>query len=253
MVVGFVEILDGLASQTFFHGNTVQFSGHSYCGIINTIPLVSNWDRFVWAERSADGRTSRRRQLSNRGRVPEVGATDHAFRRDYSNSNRPEYTLLWPTYTHHMATDTPEDLDALVANEMSAEEIERVLHDHGTAVLSLARDSESYAIPVSYGYDGERCYFVFVGYHEPSTKAEFAAATDRATLTVYDAAEVDDWHSVILRGPLTKLIDDDDWDAANDAIEENAWYPSLFRGADPRGNVDLWALDPEEVTGYTSR
>ncbi|MFB6176502.1 MAG: pyridoxamine 5'-phosphate oxidase family protein [Halobaculum sp.] len=152
-----------------------------------------------------------------------------------------------------MATDTPEDLDALVANEMSAEEIERALRDHGTGVLSLARAGESYAIPVSYGYDGERCYFVFVGYHEPSTKAEFAETTERATLTVYDAPGIDEWHSVILRGPLRKLTTAEDWDAANEAIEANAWYPSLFRNADPRGNVDLWALDPEEATGYTSR
>lgn len=152
-----------------------------------------------------------------------------------------------------MATDRPEDLDALVANEMSADEIETALQEHGTGVLSLARDDESYAIPVSYGYDGERCYFVFVGYHEPSTKAEFAETTERATLTVYEAPDVHEWHSVVLRGPLAKLSSDDDWDAANEAIEENAWYPSLFRNADPRGSVDLWALDPDELTGYTSR
>jgi hypothetical protein len=150
-----------------------------------------------------------------------------------------------------MTTDTA-DLDALVTNEMDGTEIEEVLREQGTGVLSLARDGEAYAIPVSYGYDGERCYFVFVGYREPSLKAEFAEATERATLTVYEAASREDWYSVLVRGPLVRLTGDDDWETARDAIGENAWYPSLFRNADPRGRIDLWALDPEDVTGYAS-
>ncbi|MFC7096756.1 pyridoxamine 5'-phosphate oxidase family protein [Halobaculum marinum] len=147
--------------------------------------------------------------------------------------------------------DSTGDLDALVDNEMSEAAVEATLREHGTGVLSMARDGEAYAIPVSFGYDGERCYFVFVGYHEPSTKAAFAEATERATLTVYDDTSRDDWHSVNVRGRLAKL-GDDDWPAAREAIGDNAWYPALFRGADPRGRIDMWALEVEEKTGYQS-
>ncbi len=148
--------------------------------------------------------------------------------------------------------DTQADLDALVANETSEAEAEEILREHGTGVLSLAREGEAYAVPVSFGYDGERCFFVFVGYHEPSTKATFAETTDRATLTVYDDTERDDWHSVLVRGELTQLESEAEWNLAREAIDDNAWYPSLFRGADPRGSVDLWALAAEDVTGYAS-
>jgi nitroimidazol reductase NimA-like FMN-containing flavoprotein (pyridoxamine 5'-phosphate oxidase superfamily) len=178
---------------------------------------------------------------------------DHSTRQNLLTENREFDSSPWATYTYHMASDTPADLDALVANEMTSEEIDAALRDHGSGVLSLARDGESYAIPVSYGYDGERCYFVFVGYREPSRKAEFAATTERATLTVYEADGRDDWHSVVVRGPLTRLDDEDEWERARSAIDDNAWYPSLFRNADPRGRVDLWALDPEETTGYVGR
>ncbi|MEZ3115182.1 pyridoxamine 5'-phosphate oxidase family protein [Halobaculum sp. MBLA0147] len=149
-------------------------------------------------------------------------------------------------------SDTPADVDALVSNEMDDAAVDAALREHGTGVLSLARQGESYAVPVSFGYDGQRCYFVFVGYHEPSRKAEFAAETERATLTLYETDGRDDWHSVVVRGPLRRVDDETEWDDATDAIEDNGWYPSLFRGADPRGRVDLWALDAEEVTGYAS-
>ena len=147
--------------------------------------------------------------------------------------------------------DRTSDVDALVDNEMDEAALAEALRTHGTGVLSLARDGEAYAVPVSFGYDGERCYFVFIGYHEPSTKAQFAESTERATLTVYEAPGRDDWHSVTVRGRLSRL-GDDDRPAAREAIDDNAWHPGLFRKADPRGRVELWALEAEEVTGYES-
>jgi len=143
------------------------------------------------------------------------------------------------------------DADALVANEMSDAEVDAALREHGTGVLSLARENDAYAVPVSFGYDGSACHFVFVGYHEPSTKTAFAETTERATLTVYDAG--DDWHSVPVRGPLEELTDSSAWDDARTAIADNGWYPSLFTGSDPRGSVDLWSLEPDAVTGYASQ
>ncbi|WP_277555173.1 pyridoxamine 5'-phosphate oxidase family protein [Halobaculum limi] len=149
-------------------------------------------------------------------------------------------------------SDDTADVDALVENEMTDAEIEDALRTHGTAVLSLARDGETYAVPMSFGYDGERCYFVFIGYHEPSTKNEFANTTERATLTMYEENGRDDWHSVSVRGPITRLEGSDEWERGRDAIGDNGWYPGLFRRSDPRGRIDMWALDVEDVTGYKS-
>ena len=146
--------------------------------------------------------------------------------------------------------ETTADVDALVANEMSDAAKDEALRDHGTGVLALASEDEAYAVPVSFGYDGDHCHFVFVGYHEPSTKATFAETTDRATLTVYDESGRRDWHSVIVRGEIQRLESEAEWAAAREAIDDNGWYPSLFRGADPRGSVDLWALEAAAVTGY---
>jgi nitroimidazol reductase NimA-like FMN-containing flavoprotein (pyridoxamine 5'-phosphate oxidase superfamily) len=150
-----------------------------------------------------------------------------------------------------MATDNREDLDALVANELSDEEMEGVLHEAGTGILSLARGGESYAVPISFGYDGEQCYFVFVGYHQPSLKEAFAESTATATLSVYEVEDVSEWHSVVVRGRIERI--EEDWTDGRAAIGDNAWYPSLFRGADPRGNVAMWTLIPDEVTGYASQ
>ena len=149
-------------------------------------------------------------------------------------------------------SDTPADVDALVANEMSDTDKDETLREHGTGVLALAREGEAYAVPVSFGYDGDHCHFVFVGYHDPSTKATFAETTERATLTVYAEDGRSDWHSVLVRGPVEKLASEAEWAAAREAIDDNGWYPSLFREADPRGSVDLWALEATAVTGYAA-
>ncbi|MFW5974044.1 MAG: pyridoxamine 5'-phosphate oxidase family protein, partial [Natrialbaceae archaeon] len=58
--------------------------------------------------------------------------------------------------------------------EMSASEIDDFLSDNETGVLSLARDNEPYAIPISYGYDAETTAFYMRLVSTPdSEKREF--------------------------------------------------------------------------------
>lgn len=141
------------------------------------------------------------------------------------------------------------DLDALLGTEMDQAAVDTFLREQGTGVLSLASGDESYAVPLSFGYDGERIYFVFVGFHQPSRKTEYADSTRRATLTTYAVESVTDWRSVVVAGAIERTPEAQ-WDAARSAIDETAWYPSLFREADPRGSVTLWTLHPQEMTGY---
>ncbi|MFB6131319.1 MAG: pyridoxamine 5'-phosphate oxidase family protein [Salinigranum sp.] len=97
--------------------------------------------------------------------------------------------------------------------EMSADEVDAFLGRRGTGVLSLARDGVSYAIPVSYGYDAAaRSVYFRLGHAPDSEKRAFADATERATFVVY--AERDGvWRSVVARGRL-EAVADEDLDAA---------------------------------------
>ncbi|WIV65810.1 pyridoxamine 5'-phosphate oxidase family protein [Natrialbaceae archaeon AArc-T1-2] len=134
--------------------------------------------------------------------------------------------------------------------ELSHEACEEILRDRGTGVLSLASGDEAYAVPISFGYAGETetVYVSFLGYSADSEKVAFAEDTSRASLVTYDVRGKFDWTSVVVRGPIRE-IDDDEWDGLVDAIEDNAWYPSLFSTSDPQGKLRGFALTVEELSG----
>jgi hypothetical protein len=117
--------------------------------------------------------------------------------------------------------------------EMSADEVDTFLQSQGFGVLSLARDGEAYGIPISFGYDGTQLYFVLLRPGERSKKEEFVRETDTASFLVYD-------------------VGDDDWPALLDAIEENAWFPSLFSETQPMQDILGWRLVVDEMTGQRS-
>jgi nitroimidazol reductase NimA-like FMN-containing flavoprotein (pyridoxamine 5'-phosphate oxidase superfamily) len=81
---------------------------------------------------------------------------------------------------------------------------------------------DTYAVPQSFGYDGEAVYFQLVS-HQESRKIAYLETTKRITLTVIVE---DPWRSVIVQGPLRKVSDEDQQIAAN-AIAENATIPTL--------------------------
>lgn len=80
--------------------------------------------------------------------------------------------------------------------------IEAFLESQSTGTLSLARENDSYAIPVSFTFAPENDDFYFrLGYAPGSRKREYIEATERGTFVV--AAETDEgWKSVIARGTL---------------------------------------------------
>lgn len=89
-------------------------------------------------------------------------------------------------------------------------ETEQVLESQGLGVLGFAKENEAYTIPIAYAYDAstDRCLFRFV-ITADSTKAAFLSAVEIASLTVYEWRGVDDWRSVVARGPLQPLPPDD--------------------------------------------
>lgn len=146
----------------------------------------------------------------------------------------------------------PETFAELEGIRMDEHEIDAFLRKQGVGVLSLTDGREAYGVPVSFGYDGEdSCYFVFLRVGEQSKKEQFAEQTERASMTVYDTSSKHVWTSVIASGSLHQIADDE-WDELEAAIEDNAWYPSLFSEAEPMRDIQGWKLRIDEMTGQQS-
>ena len=92
--------------------------------------------------------------------------------------------------------------------EMSKEERDDFLRDHGAGVLSLAHGSESYAFPVSYGYDpSDELLCVMLGYAPESEKRGWLRETENATFVVHEMYDGLEAASVVLRGALVEVGD----------------------------------------------
>ena len=147
----------------------------------------------------------------------------------------------------------PEKFAEIQGIEMDREAIDAFLREQGRGILSLTDGKEGYGVPISFGYDGkESCYFVFLRVGEQSKKEQFAEQTERASLTVSDVTSEQVWTSVIASGSLHQIADDE-WSELNAAIEDNAWYPSLFSGAEPMQDILGWELRIEDLTGQRSK
>jgi nitroimidazol reductase NimA-like FMN-containing flavoprotein (pyridoxamine 5'-phosphate oxidase superfamily) len=95
-----------------------------------------------------------------------------------------------------------------VGDSMDDLEIRQFLTQEGLGVLGLACDDESYTIPIAFAYDEDanRCIFRFLATGD-SRKMEYVSETTTASLTAYQWHSPEDWRSVVLRGPLSRLAD----------------------------------------------
>ncbi|GGM63484.1 nitroimidazol reductase NimA-like FMN-containing flavoprotein (pyridoxamine 5'-phosphate oxidase superfamily) [Halarchaeum rubridurum] len=93
--------------------------------------------------------------------------------------------------------------------ELPPDETAAILRRHETGVISLARDDDPYAIPISYGYDpDERTFYLRLVSSPESEKRRFLASTPTARLVVYEE-ETDTYRSVVAQGPLEEVERDD--------------------------------------------
>lgn len=147
---------------------------------------------------------------------------------------------------------TPKKFAEIEGIEMEREDVDAFVREQGMGVLSLTDGQEAYGVPVSFGYNGEdSIYFIFLRIGEQSKKEQFAEQTEHASLTVYDVTSKHVWTSVVVSGSLHQ-ISDDGWDELVAAIEDNAWYPSLFSEAVPMQDIVGWEFRIEEITGQQS-
>ena len=89
-------------------------------------------------------------------------------------------------------------------------ETEEFLKERGLGVLGLSQGGDAYTIPIAFAYDGdgERCVFRFI-MTEESIKGEFVSETDVASLTAYEWRRKNEWKSVVARGPIRPVSDDE--------------------------------------------
>jgi len=135
----------------------------------------------------------------------------------------------------------------MTADEMTAEEVDAFLRDRGSGVLALTDGAESYAIPESFGYDGDALYFQLV-HEEESRKMALVESTDVATLTAYTETPA---ASVVARGPLD-VVSDGDALLASEALAENGTVPTLNVSTEtPPSELafDYYRLTPDDLTG----
>lgn len=131
---------------------------------------------------------------------------------------------------------------------MPDEELAERLHEESFGVLSLARDDESYAIPVAFHYDGERI-LLRLSDDGNSEKVRFLDSTERASLLLYAApGERDSW-SILVRG-LIRSLPEEEQAGISDA-EINEWFAPfrVFDESIEDVEVRLYELDPDTMTG----
>jgi len=131
--------------------------------------------------------------------------------------------------------------------ELNRAQIDDRLRDAGTGVLALADSGDAYAIPESFGYDGEHLYFQFV-FDDDSRKMSYVETTAMATHVVYTT---DPTASVVVIGALERVREDDRASAAA-AIGDNAEIPAVNVSPTKESDAltyEFYRLTPTEISG----
>lgn len=137
---------------------------------------------------------------------------------------------------------------SLLGSEMDDAEIDDLLTAAGTGVLSLSAEGVPYGVPLSFGYDGDRLYFVFLDASTDLRKETYAEQAAVASFTTFDVEPDGSWRSVIVSGALDRIVIDE-WDAAREAMADNAYQSDLLGEYELQENPNVWALDIEQRSG----
>ena len=134
--------------------------------------------------------------------------------------------------------------------EMSAAETDAFLGRNETGVLALARSDDPYAVPISYGYDGEtRQFYLRLVSTPESEKRAFLGSEPAAKLVVYEE-DGDVYRSVVATG---RLVEIDPGELTVERIEQygRAKRPlfEIWGQEKPDLDIKLYALEPEELSG----
>lgn len=133
---------------------------------------------------------------------------------------------------------------------LTAEETDALLARHETGVLALARGDDPYAIPISYGYDGDdRRFFLRLVSTPESEKRAFLDGSPNVRLVVYEEAAAE-YESAVVTGTLEPIARED---ITPEHIEQygEAKRPLFEIWGEARDDLDiqLYVLEPEAISG----
>lgn len=128
------------------------------------------------------------------------------------------------------------------------EDVDRWLRENSYGVLALARENDAYAVPLNYHYDGERL-FLRLSEEPKSTKVAYTQSTETATFLVYGVEDDERSWSVMIRGRLDRLPDEEQQEISDRRLNE--WFPPFRLFDEEILNVEMviYELDPDEIIG----
>ncbi|WP_459191934.1 pyridoxamine 5'-phosphate oxidase family protein [Halosimplex sp. J119] len=134
--------------------------------------------------------------------------------------------------------------------EMTREETDALLGQHETGVLSLARDGDPYAIPISYGYDAdERRFYMRLVSTPESEKSRFLSGSPEVRLVVYDDVGRT-YRSAVVTGVLDPIPREE---LTPEHVEQygDAKRPLFEIWGESMGDLDiqLYVLRPTDISG----
>lgn len=152
------------------------------------------------------------------------------------------------TYCEYIETMSA-DFQPLIGTELDEPAISDVLETVGVGVLSMSADGVPYGVPLSFGYDGaDSLYFLFLGASTELRKETYAEQSDVASFTTVDVDSDGSWRSVIVSGPIDRITIDE-WDAAREALTDNAYQSNLLAKYELQENPNVWALEIADWSG----
>jgi hypothetical protein len=102
----------------------------------------------------------------------------------------------------YLVSESDEHMTRSTASALDNAAIEAFLADQSTGTLSLAKENDSYAIPVSFTFaPGREDFYFRLGYAPGSRKREYIETTEHGTFVVASETEAG-WKSVVARGEL---------------------------------------------------
>ena len=139
--------------------------------------------------------------------------------------------------------------DALLGTDMDDAEIDELLTAAGVGVLSMSADGVPYGVPLSFRYDGDgTLYFAFLGGTSELRKETYAAQSDVASFAVFDVDPDGSWRSVIAAGPIDRIAIEE-WDAAREAMADNAYQATHLTEHEFQREPNVWALRARDRSG----
>ena len=132
---------------------------------------------------------------------------------------------------------------------MDRDRLEHRLDENEVGVLSLARESVAYAVPVAYHYEDGSVY-LRLAFEGKSTKRAYLEATAKACLCLYGVESDDESWSILVRGPLRELSDSETFDTAtiNELFDKLHVFDQDIEAID----IQVYELLVESITGRTT-